>query len=620
MLRLQKSLSETIRLLRASKKENEWEFSVRGQKLTVYEQKLTPITFSCTCPDHEKKQTFCKHLLFLVARVGLQMEMAAHLHSKKKEWNESLFASCTLSWTNRLSHLVGAAPVSVKNVKDVRNSGDDCSICFETMESKETITCETTCKNQFHKECIVHWLDFGNKTCPLCRTEWNKVATVADDIVFDRVVEEVAVEMIEMKNDESKESEESIQEKKMITTDLVFSFDTTGSMYPCLAEVKRSIEKISTKLFQEMPGLRLAIIAHGDYCDRDKVISILDFTTDQDVINNFIKNAPSTSGGDYPECYELVLRRSKELSWRPDADMKSLVMIGDAPPHEPNENPEKINWRVEAESLRDRNVQVFSVQCLNNGNYAAFDFYSEIAKVTNGYHVFLDQFSYIKDMIQAICFKQYNHSQLEEFEREIQSGESGMTQTMRLMFDTILGKKSREEVHAEMHPDRFRERYGGRGAGRGGASRGASRASGASGARAAVSHHTEMAMPSLERESELRPCHPSKFQVFNVEEDSGIQTFCASMGIAFAKGKGFYEFTKPEIVQPQKEIVLMDRVTGELYEGEVARTIAGIKKNEERSKIKPSDIPKYRVFIQSTSPNRKLIGGQGFLYEVMSEE
>lgn len=598
MLRLQKSLSETIRLLRASKKKNEWEFHVRGQRLTVYEQHVTPTTFSCTCPDHGKKQTFCKHLLFLVARVGLQMEMAAHLHSKKREWNESSYTSCTLSWTTRLSHLVGAEPVSVKNV---RNSGDDCSICFESMESMETITCETTCKNQFHKECIVQWLDYGNKTCPLCRTEWNKVATVADDIVFDRVVEEVAVEMIEMKRDDVDASVVP-NEEKLITTDLVFSFDTTGSMYPCLAEVKRSIEKLSMKLFQEMPGLRLAIIAHGDYCDKDKVISILDFTTDQTVITDFIKNAPSTSGGDYPECYELVLRRSKELSWRVDANMKSLVMIGDAPPHEPNDNPEKINWRIEAESLRDRNVQVFSVQCLNNGNYAAFDFYSEIAKVTNGYHVFLDQFSYIKEMIQAICFKQYNHSQLEEFEREIQSGESGMTQTMRLMFDTILGKKSREEVHAEMHPDRFRERYG-RSGGSGGVVRSARGA-------------TETAAPSLARESELRPCHPSKFQVFNVETDSGIQTFCASMGIVFAKGKGFYEFTKPEIVQPQKEIVLMDRVTGELYEGEAARTIAGIKKNEERSKIKPSDIPKYRVFIQSTSPNRKLIGGQGFLYEV----
>jgi len=200
----------------------------------------------------------------------------------------------------------------------------------------------------------------------------------------------------------------------------------------------------------------------------------------------------------------------------------------------------------------------------------------------------MDQFSYIKDMIQAICFKQYDQSQLEQFEQEIQAGAGGMTQTMRLMFDTILGKKTREEVYAETHPDRFVERY---------------------------ERRTLSAVPSLSREDELRACPPSKFQVFTVESDCAIQAFCQHMGIVYSKGKGFYEFTKPEVVQPQKEIVLMDRNTGELYEGDVARTIAGISKNEERSKIKPGDIPKYRVFIQSTSTTRKLIAGQGFLYE-----
>jgi hypothetical protein len=35
----------------------------------------------------------------------------------------------------------------------------------------------------------------------------------------------------------------------------------------------------------------------------------------------------------------------------------------------------------------------------------------------------------------------------------------------------------------------------------------------------------------------------------------------------------------------------------------------------ETKKYKPSDIRDYRVFIQSTSYNRKLIGGTGFLYE-----
>jgi len=60
----------------------------------------------------------------------------------------------------------------------------------------------------------------------------------------------------------------------------------------------------------------------------------------------------------------------------------------------------------------------------------------------------------------------------------------------------------------------------------------------------------------------------------------------------------------------------MDKVTKELYEGDVARIIAGIGSNEEKAKIKPGKLEKYRMFVQSTSANRKLIGGHGFLYEV----
>ena len=146
-----------------------------------------------------------------------------------------------------------------------------------------------------------------------------------------------------------------------------------------------------------------------------------------------------------------------------------------------------------------------------------------------------------------------------------------------------------------MHPDRFRERY----------HRGERRSGGSA-----------AAVPTLEGETELHPCPPTKFQVFVVDDDIGIKDFCESMSIRFAKGRGFYEFIKPEIIQPQKEIVLMDRETGDLYEGEVARRIAGIGRNDERAKIKPGDLPKYRIFIQSTSVNRKLLKNQGFLYEV----
>ena len=50
--------------------------------------------------------------------------------------------------------------------------------------------------------------------------------------------------------------------------EVVFSFDTTGSMYPCLTQVRRHVKSTVTRLGEEIPGIRIGIIAHGDYCDK----------------------------------------------------------------------------------------------------------------------------------------------------------------------------------------------------------------------------------------------------------------------------------------------------------------------------------------------------------------
>ena len=481
------------------------------------------------------------------------------------------------------------------------------------MKAEEELTrCDITCKNSFHSGCMKLWLESGHNTCPLCRSEW---VEVNEEIMDGTATTSLEVNLLpDSSNAATNTSASSIPYAAALATtptnttigetktDILFSFDTTGSMSSCIADVRRNIEKVSTKLFDEIPGLRLAIIAHCDYCDGMETITTLDFTNDKDSIKKFIRDAPDTSGGDYPECYELVLHRARELSWRPDAMMKSLVMIGDAPPHEKNENTYKLDWKEEIEKLANRNIQIFSVQCLNNGRREPFTFYSNIARISNGYHLFLNQFSYVVDMIQAICFKQYDRDQLVSFEQEIQKREGGMSSALRLMFDTMLGKKTRDEVEAEMHPDRYAERY------HRSSSRGHSSDS--------CSGGSATAAPTLDGERDLHPCPPTKFQVFNVSDDIGIKEFCELMSIRFAKGRGFYEFIKPEIVQPGKEIVLMNRETGDLYEGDVARAIAGIGANAEKAKIKPGDLPKYRIFIQSTSVNRKLLKNQGFLYEV----
>jgi len=67
--------------------------------------------------------------------------------------------------------------------------------------------------------------------------------------------------------------------------------------------------------------------------------------------------------------------------------------------------------------------------------------------------------------------------------------------------------------------------------------------------------------------------------------------------------------------QATKEIILMDRTTGDLFQGSAAREMLSLPMDA-TIRIKPSNLEKYVVFVQSTSANRKLIGKTRFLYEV----
>lgn len=56
----------------------------------------------------------------------------------------------------------------------------------------------------------------------------------------------------------------------------------------------------------------------------------------------------------------------------------------------------------------------------------------------------------------------------------------------------------------------------------------------------------------------------------------------------------------------------MERETGKIFEGEAAASIANVEKGQKNAY---SHNDKYITFIQSTSNNRKLIGGTKFLYD-----
>ncbi len=72
-------------------------------------------------------------------------------------------------------------------------------------------------------------------------------------------------------------------------------------------------------------------------------------------------------------------------------------------------------------------------------------------------------------------------------------------------------------------------------------------------------------------------------------------------------GDAFYELTKPETVQADKEIAVVENNTNKVYVGDGARQLLGLP--DQRCRIKPDMNSEYTIFVQSTSLNRHLPHG-----------
>lgn len=358
-------------------------------------------------------------------------------------------------------------------------------------------------------------------------------------------------------------------------------------MAPCLGQCRRTIRDAAQRLFRDIPDLRIGITAHGDYCDagrRDSYVTKhLALTDNAEAIDRFVRDTGPTSGGDSPECYELVLHEARTFPWRRDA-RKVLVMIGDDVPHGPTDrqNTQRLDWRREAAALADVGVHVYGVHAMPGTRSHSRAFWQELGSNTGGLYLTLDQFSAVVDLIMAVCYQQQGFAQLAEFETEIQNA-GRMTRNADALFAALMGRRpsvlAPEGRAGRIEPGRY----------------------------AAVDW---AAVP------------PGRFQALHVDTRCSIRDFVEAQHLRFAKGRGFYELTKSETVQARKEIVLQDRTTGDMFTGAKARELLGLPAHGTTpARLTPAApaLRQYRAFVQSTSVNRALVPGAQFLYEVDAE-
>ncbi len=104
----------------------------------------------------------------------------------------------------------------------------------------------------------------------------------------------------------------------------------------------------------------------------------------------------------------------------------------------------------------------------------------------------------------------------------------------------------------------------------------------------------------------------NNIRIIKSYDDANIKDVCSRNNIEYKNGNIYYEFIKAEKINNKKKIILMDKRNNDLFEGGCARDIMGLSNLDDNIdiNIKPGALPDFIIFIQSTSPNRKILKNQ----------
>jgi Mg-chelatase subunit ChlD len=165
--------------------------------------------------------------------------------------------------------------------------------------------------------------------------------------------------------------------------DLVFVLDTTGSMGLYIGAAKAAATTITNALFSKADA-RVALVDYKDLyasCPFDGYAARVDleFSTSPAAFSTALAPLTASGGCDAPESVYSGLMAGIDLPWRPGVQ-KSLILIGDAPPHDPEPTTGLTRTKVSAAA---RAVDPASIYSINLGGGGS-PFFEGLADDTGG--------------------------------------------------------------------------------------------------------------------------------------------------------------------------------------------------------------------------------------------
>lgn len=156
--------------------------------------------------------------------------------------------------------------------------------------------------------------------------------------------------------------------------DLVIALDITGSMGESIAGLKSEVGQLSRLLIGLTPSLGIGVVAFGDRHYQRPVTTfdlreVSTSTAAQAALQDFVDGLSarigmgSGSNDDAPEAFRLALGAASQMSWRPRAEQRVVVVITDNPAY-----PEEVEQVVtEAGSFAASGNGRVSTVLVNNG-------------------------------------------------------------------------------------------------------------------------------------------------------------------------------------------------------------------------------------------------------------
>lgn len=166
--------------------------------------------------------------------------------------------------------------------------------------------------------------------------------------------------------------------------DLMFVFDTTGSMGDELSYLQTEFEDISKKVADQ--NTRYSVNFYRDE-DDEYVVKSNGFTYDMELVLNQLKYEFADGGGDYPEAVDQALYDAIfNHDWN-DESVKLLFLILDAPPHSGNT---QINDSLHKSIIEAANQGIRIIPVASSGvDKDTETFLRTIAILTGGTYTFL---------------------------------------------------------------------------------------------------------------------------------------------------------------------------------------------------------------------------------------